>query len=65
MTVINLDTLRIRAAKFAKNFENIKSEKQNDQDFMREFCAIFDISSHQHFANYHRWFCLYFDCDCV
>ncbi len=45
MTTLNLDTLRTRAAKFAKTFEAITSEKQNDQDFMRGFCSIFDISS--------------------
>ena len=42
---ISIDTQRDRAAKFAKEFEGITSEKQNDQDFMREFCAIFGISS--------------------
>ena len=45
MTTLNFDTLRTRATKFAKTFESVTSEKQNDQDFMREFCAIFDISS--------------------
>jgi type I restriction-modification system DNA methylase subunit len=45
MTTINIDTQRDRAAKFAKQFENVKSEKQNDQDFMRGFCEIFGISS--------------------
>ncbi|MEI6746781.1 MAG: DNA methyltransferase, partial [Methylococcaceae bacterium] len=30
---------------FAKRFENTTSEKSNDQDFMRGFCAIFGISS--------------------
>jgi hypothetical protein len=33
---VSVDTQRARAAKFAKEFENVKSEKQNDQDFMRE-----------------------------
>lgn len=45
MTTLNFDTLRARAAQFAKNFEKVTSEKKNDQDFMREFCSIFDISS--------------------
>ena len=45
MTTLNFDNLRTRATKFAKAFESVTSEKQNDQDFMREFCAIFDISS--------------------
>jgi type I restriction-modification system DNA methylase subunit len=45
MTTLNFDTLRTRATKFAKAFESVTSEKQNDQDFMREFCGIFDISS--------------------
>ncbi len=42
---INIDTLRKRATQFAKRFENTTSEKSNDQDFMRGFCAIFGISS--------------------
>ncbi|MEI6746109.1 MAG: DNA methyltransferase, partial [Methylococcaceae bacterium] len=45
MTTISIETQRARAAKFAKEFENVKSEKQNDQDFMRGFCEIFGISS--------------------
>jgi hypothetical protein len=45
MTKLSFDTLRTRATKFAKAFESVTSEKQNDQDFMREFCGIFDISS--------------------
>jgi type I restriction-modification system DNA methylase subunit len=45
MQTLNLDTLRKNAAKFAKEFESTKSEKQNDQDFMRGFCAIFGIQS--------------------
>lgn len=45
MQTLNLDTLRKNAAKFAKEFQNVKSEKQNDQDFMRGFCAIFGIQS--------------------
>ena len=42
---INIDTLRKHATQFAKRFENTTSEKSNDQDFMRGFCAIFGISS--------------------
>lgn len=41
---LNLNTIRQRASKFAKNFEGVTSEKQRDQDFMREFCAIFGIN---------------------
>jgi hypothetical protein len=41
---LNINTLRQRASRFAKNFEGVTSEKQRDQDFMREFCAIFGIS---------------------
>ncbi len=41
---LNISTIRQRASKFARNFEGVTSEKQRDQDFMREFCAIFGIS---------------------
>ncbi len=41
---LNLNTIRQRASKFAKNFDGVTSEKQRDQDFMREFCAIFGIN---------------------
>ncbi|MDD5461963.1 MAG: hypothetical protein PHG00_10100 [Methylococcales bacterium] len=41
---LNVNTIRQRASKFAKNFEGVTSEKQRDQDFMREFCAIFGIN---------------------
>ncbi len=45
MTVsANINTLRQRAAKFAKTYESVTSEKQRDQDFMRDFCAIFGIN---------------------
>lgn len=39
-----MDAIRIRAAKFVKEFEGITSEKRKDQDFMRGFCHVFGIS---------------------
>jgi len=44
-TSLTIDTLRNRAAAFAKKFASITSEKQHDQDFMREFYAIFGVTS--------------------
>lgn len=44
-TTITIETLRKRAAKFAKEFENISSEKQHDQNFMRGFAKIFGINA--------------------
>ena len=41
---LNLNTIRQRASKFAKDFEGVTSEKQRDQDFMRGFCTIFGIN---------------------
>jgi type I restriction-modification system DNA methylase subunit len=44
-TSLTIDTLRNRAAAFAKKFAHITAEKQHDQDFMREFYAIFGVTS--------------------
>ncbi|MCX7098650.1 MAG: hypothetical protein NTV43_12190 [Methylococcales bacterium] len=44
-TNLSIDTLRNRAAAFAKKFALITAEKQHDQDFMREFYAIFGVTS--------------------
>ncbi len=44
-TNLTIDTLRNRAAAFAKKFAHITAEKQHDQDFMREFYAIFGVTS--------------------
>ncbi len=41
---LDLNSIRQRASKFAKDFEGVTSEKRRDQDFMREFCGIFGIS---------------------
>ena len=41
---LNLNTIRQRATKFAKNFEGVTSEKERDQDFMRGFCTLFGIN---------------------
>jgi hypothetical protein len=46
--MIAIETLRERATKFAKEFEQIQSEKRYDQDFMRGLlCGIFEISSNR------------------
>lgn len=46
--MIAIETLKERATKFAKEFEQTKSEKRNDQDFMRGLlCGIFEISSNR------------------
>lgn len=42
---LTIDAIRKRAAKFAKSYENIKSEKQHDQNFMRDFCEVFGINN--------------------
>lgn len=42
---LTIDAIRKRAAKFAKSYENIKSEKQYDQNFMRDFCEVFGINN--------------------
>ncbi|MEN9460323.1 MAG: putative adenine-specific methylase, partial [Pseudomonadota bacterium] len=46
--MITIETLRKRAIKFAKDFEQTTSEKRNDQNFMRGLlCGIFEISSNR------------------
>ncbi|MEN9848465.1 MAG: putative adenine-specific methylase, partial [Pseudomonadota bacterium] len=46
--MIEIETLRKRAIKFAKDFEQTTSEKRNDQNFMRGLlCDIFEISSNR------------------
>ena len=40
-----IDTIRSRAAKFAEKYKGVTSEKQRDQDFMRDFCDLFGISA--------------------
>ena len=46
--MIAIETLRKRAIKFAKDFEQTTSEKRNDQNFMRGLlCGIFEISSNR------------------
>ncbi|MGI9211865.1 MAG: class I SAM-dependent DNA methyltransferase [Methylococcaceae bacterium] len=46
MTVhLNINALRKRAAELANQYADITSEKQHDQNFMRDFCAVFGISS--------------------
>lgn len=40
---LNIDTIRQRAAAFAKKFEGVTSEKKHDQNFMRGFCHVFGI----------------------
>ena len=42
---LTIDAIRKRATKLAKSYENIKSEKQNDQNFMKDFCEVFGINS--------------------
>lgn len=39
-----IDTIRARAAKLAKDFEKITSEKQHDQNFMRALCHVFGVN---------------------
>ena len=41
---LNINTLRQRASRFAKDFEGVGSEKQYDQKFINGFCGIFGIS---------------------
>ncbi len=41
---LNLNTIRQRASAFSKAFEGVTSEKERDQDFMRDFCKIFGIN---------------------
>ncbi|MGR8934278.1 MAG: DNA methyltransferase, partial [Gammaproteobacteria bacterium] len=41
---LSIDAIRKRAAKFAKEFEGVTSEKKRDQDFMRGFCSVFGIT---------------------
>lgn len=43
-TKLSIDAIRTRAAKLAKDFQGVTSEKQRDQDFMREFCHVFGIN---------------------
>ena len=43
--ILAIDAIRKRAAKLAKNYENVKSEKQKDQDFMKAFCEVFGINT--------------------
>jgi len=46
--MIAIETLRKRAMKFAKDFEQTTSEKRHDQNFMRGLlCGIFEISSNR------------------
>jgi len=42
---LSIDTIRSRAAKFAEKYAGVTSEKQRDQDFMRDFCDLFGISA--------------------
>jgi hypothetical protein len=41
---LSIDAIRARATKFAKQFEGVTSEKQQDQNFMRGFCHVFGIN---------------------
>lgn len=43
-TKLSIDAIRTRAAKLAKDFQGVTSEKQRDQDFMREFCHVFGVN---------------------
>ncbi|MGI9213135.1 MAG: hypothetical protein ACR2HF_11750, partial [Methylococcaceae bacterium] len=42
---LNINALRKRAAELANQYADITSEKQHYQNFMRDFCAVFGISS--------------------
>lgn len=41
---LSIDAIRARAAKLAKNFAEVKSEKSHDQNFMRELCQVFGVN---------------------
>lgn len=43
-TKLSVDAIRARAAKFAKRFEGVTSEKSHDQDFMRGLCDVFGVN---------------------
>jgi hypothetical protein len=42
---LSIDAIRSRAASFAEKYAGVRSEKQHDQDFMRDFCKLFGISA--------------------
>lgn len=44
MEKLTTDAIRARAVGLAKKYENVTSEKKHDQNFMRDFCAVFGIS---------------------
>lgn len=43
-TKLSIDAIRVRAAKFARRFEGVTSEKSHDQDFMRGLCDVFGVN---------------------
>lgn len=44
---LTVDAIRARAVKLAKRFEGVSSEKQHDQNFMKEFCEVFGVDPYR------------------
>ena len=44
---LNINTIRDRAAKFAKEFAGITYESGYDQKFVNRLCWVFNISDHR------------------